>query len=352
MGLFPARTLVAVLVALAAAGCACGRCVSRPVEPPRVPHSPPPPEVSSEDDRAETWAEMRQVHFHSAPEVVLDIRRLSGPMLRADPERPPYFDDGKSFLLRLDAAEIGVTVAGLDHLMNDHVLHYPGAPMENVALSVVTPGGSLLRMDATLAKPVRMRISMVLEASARDGDVRMHPRAIRTLGFEVGGLLRSLGLHLSRLVDLSGAHGIRLDGDDLVMDPESVLPSPAVRGQVTAVRLEQNEVVLVFGGAVPARKPEHMPRPDATSYMYYRGGTLRFGRLFMIRTDLQIVDADQSDPFEFDLAQYAKQLVAGYSRNQPDGGLLVVMPDLDDVERRPVTLPVVAGSTEERGPQR
>jgi hypothetical protein len=33
------------------------------------------------------------------------------------------------------------------------------------------------------------------------------------------------------------------------------------------------------------------------------------------------------------MKQYDRQLVAGYSRNQPDQGLVVVMPDLDDVER-------------------
>jgi hypothetical protein len=326
--------------------------VSRPVEPPRVPHSPPPPEVKSEDDRAETWAEMRQVDFHSAPGVVLHIRRLSGPMLRVDPDRPPFFDDGKSFVLRVDAGEVGMDVAGLERLMNDHVLHYPGAPMEDVSLSVLTPGGSLLRMDATLAKPARMRITMVVEVSAQGGDVRMHPRSIKALGVQVRGLLKFVGLRLSMLVDLSGAHGLRLDGDDLVMDPESVLPTPAIKGQVTSVRLERNEVILVFGGAAPARPPAKMPRPDATSYMYYRGGTMRFGQLYMIRANMQIVDADPSDPFDFDLAQYAKQLVAGYSRSQPDGGLLVVMPDLHDVDRSPVPLPDGPGAAGQRSPQR
>ena len=86
--------------------------------------------------------------------------------------------------------------------------------------------------------------------------------------------------------------------------------------------------------------------------MYYRGGTLRFGQIYMIRANLQIVDADPSDPFDFDLTQYAKQLVAGYSRNQPDGGLLVVMPDFHDVDRSPVPLPDVPGAPWQPGPQR
>jgi hypothetical protein len=43
------------------------------------------------------------------------------------------------------------------------------------------------------------------------------------------------------------------------------------------------------------------PRPTvaARNYMYYRGGTLRFGRLTMSDTDMQLIDADPTDPLDF-----------------------------------------------------
>ncbi len=44
-------------------------------------------------------------------------------------------------------------------------------------------------------------------------------------------------------------------------------------------------------------------------------------------TDLEIVDADPRDPFDFFLDHYNEQLVAGYDENLPDKGLLVHMPD-------------------------
>jgi hypothetical protein len=44
-------------------------------------------------------------------------------------------------------------------------------------------------------------------------------------------------------------------------------------------------------------------------------------------TDLLIVDAEPKDPFDFFLDRYNQQLVAGYSRNTPDHGLIVMMPD-------------------------
>jgi len=70
-------------------------------------------------------------------------------------------------------------------------------------------------------------------------------------------------------------------------------------------------------------------RPDTThpNYVYFRGGELRFGKLLMSNTDLQIVDADPRTPFDLNLPRYKDQLVAGRSRTLANQGLVVVMPD-------------------------
>jgi hypothetical protein len=67
--------------------------------------------------------------------------------------------------------------------------------------------------------------------------------------------------------------------------------------------------------------------------MYFKGGQLRFGKLTMRDTDLVIADADSQDPFRFYLAQYRRQLVAGYSKTMPDLGLVSFMPDADEVDQ-------------------
>ena len=71
--------------------------------------------------------------------------------------------------------------------------------------------------------------------------------------------------------------------------------------------------------------------------MYFRGGSLRFGKLTMADAEMQVVDLNPSDPLKFDIDRYAKQLVAGYSRTLPDMGLEVYMRDIDKLgEARPV----------------
>jgi hypothetical protein len=69
--------------------------------------------------------------------------------------------------------------------------------------------------------------------------------------------------------------------------------------------------------------------------MFYKGGTLRFGKLMMLDADMQIVDLDPSDHFRFDLSRYMTQLIAGYSKTLADGGLEVFMKDIDDAAAIP-----------------
>ena len=58
---------------------------------------------------------------------------------------------------------------------------------------------------------------------------------------------------------------------------------------------------------------------------------MTFGKLTMAGTDLELIDQDQRDPFDFSIAQYNDMLVAGYSRNTPARGLKTYMPDHDDL---------------------
>jgi hypothetical protein len=106
--------------------------------------------------------------------------------------------------------------------------------------------------------------------------------------------------------------------------PSKIVPPPRIDGRLQAVRIEQGVLVQVFG---PGQKPPlRPPRPNG-NYMYYRGGTLRFGKLTMDDADLELIDRDPRDPFDFFQEKYLSQLVAGYSKTTPQRGLTVVMPD-------------------------
>ena len=76
-----------------------------------------------------------------------------------------------------------------------------------------------------------------------------------------------------------------------------------------------------------------LPSPSSPNYVYFGGGDIRFGKLTMHDADLQLIDSDPKDPFDFFPARYSAQLVAGYSKNTPAKGLKTFMPDYGDLKK-------------------
>jgi hypothetical protein len=53
----------------------------------------------------------------------------------------------------------------------------------------------------------------------------------------------------------------------------------------------------------------------------------------MTETDLELVDQDPKDPFDFNVEHWNDQLVAGYSKTTSTRGLKAHMPDYNDLKR-------------------
>jgi hypothetical protein len=138
------------------------------------------------------------------------------------------------------------------------------------------------------------------------------------------------------LINAEHARGVRLEENDILLLTSGVVPPPRILARVLEARLEEGRLVQRLGP--PANAPEPRPKspppgdPEATNYLFFHGGTVRFGNLTMFPTDLQIADADPADPFDFYLARLSRQLVAGRSFTLADDGLLAVLPDYDDLE--------------------
>jgi len=136
-----------------------------------------------------------------------------------------------------------------------------------------------------------------------------------------------LGVKMADLVKANNVAGVRIEENDLVLDPSRILPPPRIQGRISAVRVQGNQIVQTFGGgsALGANEPGN--------YMSYRGAQLRFGKLTMSDTDLVLIDLDPRDPLDFYLDHYKDQLVAGYSKTTPQFGLRVFIPDFNKLRR-------------------
>jgi len=324
----------AVLLALSAALCGPSEGGGAAASPEGAGLSAARAEPPDPDTASAVQAEMRNILFEIAPGVVLNIARLRGALLPAGPDRPPTLDDKHSFTLAISSAEISIDTASLGNLLSDHVFAYPGSPLKS--LRIETDGEELVQRGVLHGfLPFSMHATVTLTP---EGLIRLHPRTVKVLGIGVRRMMRFFGLELEELAKVEPGRGVRIEGDDFLLDPTAILPPPRTRGRVTRLVVGNGRVAQTFGGAEPER-PLAQPGSDSANYMYFQGGTLRFGKLTMVKTDLLILDDDPIDPFDFFLDRYNDQLVAGYNRNTPDHGLIVHMPDRGDMGRNGAKTP-------------
>jgi len=235
-----------------------------------------------------------------------------------------------SYVIEIDSARVSMTAGSLTNLMNNVLFAGPSAPIKDTRVEI---DGAELKQTGTLRKGVSVPFTMRASLDVTpDGRLRLHPTSMKAAGIIPKGVLDFFGLHLKSLLKVGSESPMQVSGDDLLLDPARALPPPRIRGKLTRAWIADGLVFEQFG----AEKPTHSITPPTAShnFMYYRGGTLRFGKLTMIDADLMLVDEDPSDPFDFSPAQYKDQLVAGYSKNTPDNGLVTRMPDLSDIAKR------------------
>jgi hypothetical protein len=264
---------------------------------------------------------MRKVNFYIIPDAALRIRTLRGDM-RALHGGPISFDDKNAFVIDLDYAEIGLNGNDLTALMNRHIFAYPGAPLKNLKIHT---SGSQVVQSGVMHKILDIPFEITADVSVTpEGLIKLHPVKTRILGVNGDDLMKAFHLSLEKILDLSKAKGVTAKGNDLFLDPVKILPPPAITGHATAIRIDGDELVQTFGG-IGVKPPLVPPDTSAPGYMFYKGGTLRFGKLIMLDADMQIVDLRPSGFFGFSLDRYREQLVAGYERTLPDMGLVVYM---------------------------
>jgi hypothetical protein len=305
-----------------------------------APPPSPPPEAPSKSAPAvrPVQIEMRNVHLHVDDGIVLDVEKLRGEMISRSKDHPPVFDDGRSYLLNVSSGSMAIDMQSLTVLMNRHVFGYEGAPLKDLKVEATKDGR--LEQRGTLHKGIDIPFSMKASVSTTaDGRLKLHMESLKAAGVPAKGLLGFFGVKLEDLADLERRRGVSVTDNDIIIDVGQVLPPPEIKGRLSRVAVVGNRLVQTFAPAAGERVPALRPADTrARNYVYFSGGTIRFGKLTMSDADLQLIDADMRDPFDFFPNRYEAQLVAGYSKTTPSLGLKTFMPDFDDLARRKIDL--------------
>ncbi len=268
--------------------------------------------------------EMRNVRLHVASDAVLDVKWLKGSLV-SPAGHIPVFDDQNSYTMDIDDGEISVDATNLTALVN-HAFDYKGSALSD--LRITLEEGHLIQRG-TLKKGISVPFTITANvAAAPDGRLSVHPIKVKTAGVPSTKIMSLFGVELDDILKSRPDRGIHFQDNDLFLDATRMLPSPRTNGRLTNAFVRGTSLVQVFGkGAGAAGRA-------SGNYIWFRGASIRFGRLTMSDADLKLIDMDARDPFDFYSARYNEQLVAGYSKNTTDHALRTYMPDFADLQRR------------------
>lgn len=266
---------------------------------------------------------MQNVMYHFSDRISVHIESLSGKLVPAAGHSVPAFDDANSFVLELSAARIDVPVDSLAGALNEHVFANSDAALKSIH---VQTDGQYLKISGKLHSKGDLPFEAKGQISLADeGQIRLHVERVKAAHIPATKMLDLLGVKVADLIHAKTIQGIRVDGDDLILDPEKVFPPPQIRGKLSAIRNEGPMIVLEYGGG-PAKSGSR----ETGNFMSYKGaGPLKFGKLTMEPTDLTLIDMNPGDPFDFYLDHYKEELAAGYTKTTLAFGLRVFMKDFN-----------------------
>ena len=264
--------------------------------------------------------EMANVLFRYSPELTVSIVRLRGTLAPSQEHTAVSFNDPASFLVQAASAEMRMSMTQLSALMNSWLLRSPKAQLKNVSISAQ---GDKLQVRGTMKKGLHIPFNSIATVGiSSDNRIRIAVEKVKAADVPVKGLMDAMGMSLDDLVSQKGLHGLSVDKDAFLIDPQTAFPPPEIRARLAGVKVAGQTLLITFGDAAP----KTAPRPWR-NYMAMRGGTMQYGREQMYDSDLTMIDSTPGDPFEFYLSKYWCQMVAGTIKAQPDKSMRVYVPD-------------------------
>jgi hypothetical protein len=228
--------------------------------------------------------------------------------------------------LDIQTGVIRVNIGDIGQYINSSITN---SPLKHVTLLA---DGANLKLTGTLHKVVPLPVQVIASIGAAAGNqVRIHILKIDVLKMPVKLLLGLFHVSTADLVK-TNVDGLKIDGNDLILDTSKLLPPPHIRGQLTDVSVQSPDVQAVYGNAAQDVERVELWR----NFLSLDGGTLDFGSLSMHPVKIMMIDISRNPWFDLDLANYSQQFASGYTRMTSDSGLQIFMPDLRDIPAKPV----------------
>jgi hypothetical protein len=288
--------------------------------------SPTGTTIPATSEFAPTAVSAHNLKLRKGPDFRIYVRWLRGNMVRTRRDVNPTFDDPDSFFLEIKTGVIRANIGDIGNFLNAGGV--ANSPLRNITLLA---DGDQIKLTGTLHKlfisvPVELLGSV---AATPDHRIQVHVTKLSVLKIPLKGLLGGLDLSVSDLFHPKGIPGVDVSGNDIFFDTLKLLPPPHIHGQLSKVRVVSPDIEEVYGDA-----EEDVTRVEQwRNFLRLSDGTIDFGKLTMHHVDITMVDLSNDVWFDLDLNNYQNQLVNGYTRMTAEAGLLIFMPDVDELPK-------------------
>lgn len=287
--------------------------------------SPPAIRIPATPESAPTAVYAHNLMLRKGPDFRIYVRWLRGEMVRTRREVNPTFDDPESFFLDIKTGVIRANIGDIGKFLNVGLV--ANSPLKNITLLA---DGDNIKLTGTLHKLISLPIELLGSVAATpDHRIQVHVTKLSVLKLPLKGLLGGLDINVSDLFHPKGIPGVEVSGNDIYFDTLKLLPPPHIHGQLSKVRVISPDIEEVYGDAEQAVTRVEQWR----NFLRLSDGTVDFGKLTMRHVDLTMVDLSNDAWFDLDLNNYQNQLVNGYTHMTPEAGLVIFMPDLDELSK-------------------
>ena len=281
--------------------------------------------IPTTPESAPTAVYAHNLMLRKGPDFRIYVRWLRGNMVRTRRNVNPTFDDPESFFLEIKTGVIRANIGDIGNFLNAGGV--ANSPLRDITLLA---DSDHIKLKGTLHKLISMPVELLGSVAATpDHRIQVHVTKLSILKIPFKGLLGGLDISVSDLFQPKGIPGVEVSGNDIFLDTLKLLPPPHIHGQLSKVQVVSPDIEEVYGDADEAVTRFEQWR----NFLRLSDGTIDFGKLTMHHVDLTMVDLSDDPWFDLDLNNYQNQMVNGYTRMTPEAGLLIFMPDLDNLPK-------------------
>lgn len=269
----------------------------------------------------------KNVIYRVDEDIVIGMPNLNADIQVYEENQPFIPANQEDYVVRVHTGDFVIGQESMAQIFNKYEFNYPGCPLSD--LSIEAKQGRL-KMSGTLRKGIPLPFEM--EGTLRpngNGQVVLTPDIVKSAGIPVKGLMSIFGLDVASLVNSRPNGGMRIEGNDIIIYPDRLLPKPAIMGFASGVRVEPGQVIMTFDDRVRRDVPP-LPEPWAENWILMHGGNVLINSHLILDATLQMIDLNPKDPMHYYMPLYREQLEAGFTVATKTS-TIAYLPDLYDI---------------------